>query len=334
MESQLGEDLRHLAASQPFTPDLEAIGHQAHKRHRRNTMFKVGGGAGVAAVAAAAVIVASAPQSVAPAPQAVAPAPAVVGGSPLTRLAASITAAPAALTGDSTVLVTHKTIGGRTMDTSYELFTDAGAHYPGGSKATLQSAVAHGANDANGMYAAVTKAALYAASGNLTSARTMMVNATGNCWGLGLSSAAQQAIWTKCTANSGVQAKLKANGVKSLPRPTGAALQNDINNAIWTNSEAALLSGASRPQVRAGVLRLLSTIPNVTVTKGVTNGQATYTIAGGAALFGGAAETLVVSVTTGLPVKETEAGSGKVPAAAQTFTVERTTLSAVKAGKF
>ena len=329
MESQLGADLHLLVAAQPFTPDLELIERRAKKRHRRNTMLKAGGGAGVvAAVAAAAVAIASGPQSTAPTV-----ARASTPASPLMTLAADITAAPA-VSGDSTVLITHKTIGGRSMDTVYELFTDGGAHYPGDSKATLRSAVVQGANDGGTMYTAVTKAAVYASSGNLTSARTMMVNATSNCWGLGLSAAAQQALWTKCTSSSAIQQKLKANGVKSLPRPTGAKLRNDIDNAIWTNSSAALLAGASRPQVRAGVLRLLSTIPDVTVTKTTTNGQATLTIAGGAALFGGAPETLVVNATTGLPVKEIEAASGKVPAAAQTFTVERTTLSAVKAGKF
>jgi hypothetical protein len=329
MESQLGADLRHLVAAQPFTPDLEAIGHQARKRHRRTTVLKAGGGAGVvAAVAATAIVVASAPQPAGPAV-----ARRTGSASPLMTLAANITAAPA-VSGDSTLLITHKTLGGRAIETVYELFTDTGAHYPGDSKATLRSAVVQGANDGGSMYTAVTKAAVYAASGDLTSARTKMVNATGNCWGLGLSSTAQQALWAKCTNSSALRQKLKANGVKSLPRPTGAALQNRINNAIWTNSNSALLAGASRPQVRAGVLRLLSTIPNVTVAKTVTNGHATLTITGGAALFGGAPETLVVNATTGLPVKETEAASGTVPAAAQTFAVERTTLGAVKAGKF
>src|SRR6202044_2386907 len=100
--------------------------------------------------------------------------------------------------------------------------------------------------------------------------------------------AQRQEIWAQgAVARAALE---KAKGMKApLTMPTGKTLQEDIDNSIWNNSMDALSAGAGNPQVREGVLRLLSTIPEVTVANSTTGGQPTLTLTAGSALFGGGA---------------------------------------------
>ena len=120
----------------------------------------------------------------------------------------------------------------------------------------------------------------------------------------------------------------------AIPMPTGKLLQSDIDNTLWTASTIALSWGAGNPQIRVGVLRLLSTIPHVSVAASTTDGQPTLTITAGSALFGGGGDqVLTVNAKTGIPVSSVESGGG-VPTAVQTDQVSRVTLADVRAGKF
>src|SRR4051794_11337307 len=57
---------------------------------------------------------------------------------------------------------------------------------------------------------------------------------------------------------------------------TAQATQTEIDdNRVWTTSLDVLAAGSGRPVVRAGVLKLLATVPSVTVTKGTHDGRAT-----------------------------------------------------------
>ena len=61
--------------------------------------------------------------------------------------------------------------------------------------------------------------------------------------------------------------------------------------------------GPAQPQVRAGVLRLLSTLPEVTVRSADINGEATLTLTATApALPADYQETLTINGTTGVPI--------------------------------
>ena len=51
LETRLGHDLRHLAASQPFTPDVEAIRLRARQRHRRGLAVRAATAAGATVLA-------------------------------------------------------------------------------------------------------------------------------------------------------------------------------------------------------------------------------------------------------------------------------------------
>jgi hypothetical protein len=116
--------------------------------------------------------------------------------------------------------------------------------------------------------------------------------------------------------------------------PSGKFLQEQINNTLWNQCSEALNWAGGNSRIRAGVLRLLSTIPRVTVAHSTTGGQPTLTITAGTSVFGpGSEEVLIVNATTGLPVSLVSTTPG-VSAATETFQVSRVTLAEIEAGKF
>ena len=128
---------------------------------------------------------------------------------------------------------------------------------------------------------------------------------------------------------------MRAKGIKTpLTMPTGKALQDDIDNSLWTASTIALSWGAGDPEIREGVLRLLSTLPEVTVANSAAGGQPTLTITAGGPLFGdGSDQVLTVNARTGIPISSVESGGG-LPTAVETSQVSRVTQAGIEAGKF
>jgi hypothetical protein len=326
-------------------PALAPVRGIARGRNRRRgalgTKGKIGIGAAVTAVtavaAAAAVVLAtsSAPQPAAPAAGSVPRAPVVT--SKLVTLAALIKANAGAQPGNASLVISKQVNGGKVMQVLYALYTDNGDMYTGDNKQTLVAAVASHSNLADGTNSAELAAARYAASGNLAAARVKMVDALPNCYALNLSGAAQKKAQDACWAAGAAQRNeiLKEKGVKApLKQPTGQALQDQISNTLWTASTIALSWGGASPQIREGVLRLLSTIPQVTVANSVTDGQASLTITAGPALFDGSSDqVLTVSAKTGMPISSVESGGG-LATAVETDQASRVTLAAVQAGKF
>ena len=332
METQLGHDLRQLASGQPFTPDLEAIGQRARQRHRRRTLAKAGIGAGIGAVAAGVAVALAATSTPPPAAPAVSASHAPAVTSPLVTLAARITASSGPLPGNATLIIRTQFEGGIPPQVSYNLYADSGAFYGGGDKKSLMEAVARHENMADGIDAREVAAARAAATGDLAAARVQMINASPNDLGLGLPPAARKKIWDKARAQANEILREKGAKVR-LPAnpPTGKALQGYEDNYLWNNSVNALSSGAGDPKVRAGVLRLLSTISAVTVTKSAT----VLTLTAGPEVFAGSGEqVLTVSATTGMPVKSVFPAEGNVPSDVQTFQVDRVTMAGIEAGKF
>jgi hypothetical protein len=192
--------------------------------------------------------------------------------------------------------------------------------------------VADNANQADGTNAREIAAARFAATGNLAAAVKQMVEALPNDYYDSL--AERKAIWAK-TAAAREQLE-KEKGMKTpIPMPTGRLLQQDIDNTLWTASTIVLSWGAGDPQIRVGVLRLLSTLPDVTVVDSTTNGQPTLTITAGPSLFGAGSgdQVLTVNARTGIPVSSVESGGG-LPTAVETDQVSRVTVADIEAGKF
>ena len=310
------------------------------RRRTFGTAGKVGIGAGIGAVAAAVAIVlvaTSAPRTAAPAGSSTGASTGLAAqppaaGSPLVTLAADIKATGSSVPGDASLAIVSQVIGGKLMQVYYGLYTDGGALYSGDDKKTLVSAVDEHANQADSVDTREVAAARYAATGNLTTARELMVNATPNWYALGQGTAARNAAWQKGEAQRAQI--MKEKGIKTpIKEPTGKALQADIDDSVWDNSIDSLTWGAANPEIRAGVLRLLSTLPEVTVAKSTTGGQPTLTLTAGAALLDGGKQVLTINAKTGMPITSVVT-LPQVATSVETYQVSRVTLAGVKAGKF
>jgi hypothetical protein len=321
------------------------FGRPRNRRGRLTARGKAGLGAGIAAIAAgaaaAALVLAAGPAAVPAVKHGAAPRAATVTNKPapskLMTLAALIKTSDPAVPGNASLAISTQVNGGKLMQVLYAVYTDDGRMYTGDSKQTLVAAIAQHANQADSTNAAEIAAAVYAADGDLATGRAKMVNALPNCFGVGLSPAAQKKFEAQCWAAGAATRRQieREKGIKTpLKMPTGQALQDDINNYLWTASTIALNWGGGNPQIRAGVLRLLSTIPQVTVADSTTGGQPTLTITAGTALFDNSGDqVLTVSAATGIPVSSVESGGG-LATAVETDHVSRVTLADIAAGKF
>jgi Sigma-70, region 4 len=302
------------------------------RRGALGTRGKVGVGVGIGAAAAAVVAIVLAVTSTPPPAAPAGSVPhALAATSKLVTLAALIGASDGSLPGNASLVISTQVNGGKLMQVVYALYTDSGNLYLGDDKKSLMTAVADHANLADGTNAREIAAARYAAVGDLATARVQMVDALPNDFFLTL--AARKKIWAAGAAAR--QALMREKGIKTpLEMPTGQALQNDINNYLWTASTIALSWGAGDPEIREGVLRLLSTIPEVAVANSTTGGQPTLTITAGPALFGGGSDqVLTVNARTGIPISSVESGGG-LPTAVETDQVSRVTLADIEAGEF
>jgi len=301
------QELPHAITPGPAGPDLAAAdvarGHRALGQRRRRRLAGVAGTAAAGAVAAVLAIT-SLPQPAAPARSA-SRAPATT--SPLMTLAARISASDVSQPGNATLEIVKNIIGGKLKSVYYGLYTDSGVLYSGDGKRTLMAAIAQHANLATIYDSRVQAAARYAATGDLATARARMIDATPPDAFIG-------------------RAALKKT-------PISQALQDQINNALWTNATYALNWAGGSSQTRAGTLRLLSSISAVTVVNSTTDGQPTLTLTAGPAVFGstGGDEVLIINATTGLPVSSV---SNPGPSAGvEDYRVSRVTLANIKAGK-
>jgi hypothetical protein len=331
-ETQLGHELRQLASGPPFTPDIEAIGRRARHRHRRGLALRGATATGAVVLAAGGLFTAVHGTGGTATGTTASQAPAA--NSKLTSLAAFVTASSGSLPGDASLVVTTKSLGGKQVEGDYFLYTDSGDIYSADSESGLPAAIAHHENIADGTEAREVAAASYAARGDLTTAREKMVNVTGGNLGLGLSPAERQKVWARSIAASREIFKEKGINPPAGP-PTGKALEEAVGNRIWISSMDALTAGAGNPEVRAGVLRLLATVPEVTVANSTTGGQPTLTLTAGSTLFdGGSPEVLTIDAKTGSPIKFSSPADGNVPSSVQTYKVSRVTLADIEADKF
>ncbi|GAA1266561.1 hypothetical protein Psi02_08180 [Planotetraspora silvatica] len=323
----------HEMAPVPGAAPMRRKSSSRTRNHRLGFLGKVGIGAGIGALAAAAAIVIVAPSTPQPGAPVGSTSQGPTGNIKLVSLATDIKASDGSLSGDASLVVNAQTVNGRSPYVTYSLYTDSGEYYVTDTQSALPAAIAGHDNLAEDVNAREVAAARFAATGDLDAARKQMVNATPNPFGLGLSPAEQKAAWDKALAE---EARiLKQKGVTTPPkRPTGKALQDLINNRVWIFSVDALSRGAANPKIRAGVLRLISTIPDVTVKDSTTGGQPTLTLTAGPALFGGSdVQVLTIDAKTGMPIRSEVGALGKKPSSVTTYKASRVTVADVKAGK-
>jgi hypothetical protein len=323
-EQHLGAALRDLVAEQPFTPDVSAIQHRVQRSRRCDRIVRGGIGVGVVAVAAvAAVGVAGAfPSRPAATAQAGGAHPAKTGvtdaRTPLVTLAADLAAQPQPA-GDATLVERETGAPGKASINVWDLYTDDGRYFFSQAEAGLPEQVRKNNDQGDGLFGLEVAAATDAVTGDLDTAALKMA-------------------WPSATP---VPAWLSAQ-VKTMS--TGGA---QIDNYVWEGSEDALIAGSGNPQVRAGVLRLVSALPDITVTHGTVDGQPTLTLTAGAAELGttgvdkanpkvevGPAyqEAITINADTGIPLGVASGPAGQVTGTVS-YVVTRVNLADIAAGK-
>jgi hypothetical protein len=336
-EQQLSAAFRDLVAEQPFTPDTSAIEQVARRARRRDRITR--GGVGVLAAAAAAAGVASAlPSTPAGTAQAggahpaSADAPTRTAGArpgpaatqpPLMRLAADVAAEPKPA-GDATLMERETTLTGQPTVKVWDLYADDGRYFFSQTKSGLPAQVKEDNTQGGGWNTREIAAAIFAVHGNLQDAALKMA-------------------WTNTTP---VPAWLSSQ-LKNISAPGGGG---QIDNYVWEGSEDALIVGSGNPQVRAGVLRLVSLLPDITVTHGTLDGQPTLTLTAGAAEFGSLPsvkdaaklklggqppyqEAITINADTGIPMKFVGGTPGHVDTTVN-YVVTRVSLADIAAAKF
>ena len=243
-------------------------------------------------------------------------AAAPTGRTILTRLASVVRAAPAPA-GDATLVIRSQFDGGGPPIVGADLYTDSGQYFYAPTESGLPAQVTAGNNQGEGMFAREIAAAEQAAgASNLTSAGHAMEYAPD----------------------------------PTAPDPGSSAI---TANWLWENSLDALSAGAGNPTVRAGVMRLISTLPEVKVMDTTVGGRpavqitatfpnaATCTTAACAekeALSkqpaGSYEEQLTLDAATGIPVSFAGGEVGQASPIRITYQVSRVSLAEVAQGHF
>jgi len=282
------------------------------KQHRRRVAARGGLAAGIAAgVAAVALVATSSGQSP------LAPAASNHVASPLVRLADYVSASPAP-TGDA-ALIARTTTGGGTSVTVYDLYTDSGQYFFSQTESGLAGQVSAQNNLGDGVFAREIAAAKLAATGDVQTAAQDMADAPDP---------SNRISPTQPADPAAIAAKEAVTG----PKIAGVSL---FDNWVWGNSQDALIAGSGDPQVRAGVLRILATLPDVTVTSGTSAGHATLVLTAGTHEVGaGSTEQLTVNATTGVPMSFASGVPGQAPSGTINYQVTRVTTSDIATGRF
>lgn len=301
------------------------------RRNRRTWAIWSTAGLGIAASAVAVTLV------IAPTAQPASPGRSTSGAAaashartPLMRLAAAITAKQTPLPGDATLIIrTQVNAAGQSTGGGADLYTDSGAYYYAAAESGLPEQIAEHNDTGGGGFARELAAARYAVHGDLSTARQRMAIAM-------LDPHLPKLTWRQQVAQ--IKAIDRAKHVKipiPVHPPTAAQQAATMDNEIWENSLDALQAGAGQPEVRAGVLRLLSTLPEVTVRSTNVNGAAMLTLTATApAMPANYQETLTIDGTTGVPVNFAGGVPGHRPDTTSTYRVSRVTVAAIVAGRF
>jgi hypothetical protein len=243
--------------------------------------------------------------------------------SPLTRLASYITATVRRQPGDATLVIRATTNTGQAPASSVDLYTDSGAYYWALTESGLPEQIAKHHDLGDGIFARELAAARYAVQGDLAMARKRMA---------GISSPVDAGWSARLLAM-----KAAALGIKPAPGQSLAATVNKVftDGYVWGGCLDALVAGSGNPQVRAGVLRLLSTVSGIIVTSATSDGQPTLVVGDVTQIRNGPyQQALTLNARTGVPINFTGGAVGKTPSVSIRYKVSRVTVAAIAAGKF
>jgi hypothetical protein len=195
----------------------------------------------------------------------------LAGAAVLNHLAAHIKAnATMQLPGDATLVLRTQSYPDGTSSSEADLYADNGEYFSTPTESGLPAAIADNANVGNGFTAREIKAALDAVNGNLATAakrwqrRPLTMASNRPNTGADIS-ALKQKIDAQTNLTAAQKAALLQKIVDEANSPSGQQASTD--NYIWMDSMDTLIEGAGNPDVRIGVLRILSTLSEVAVSE-------------------------------------------------------------------
>jgi hypothetical protein len=244
-------------------------------------------------------------------------APPKAEAAPLMKLAAKINQEPKPV-GDATlVLRSHSFPNGHDF-TGADLYLDNGEYYYGPTLDELKANAKADPTDQEGYQAAKAEREAAVAANTLDgdAARAKMIAATlapDN-------SAPKLTAADKAAAAKAVREKLAKAGRRITP----VSRRSQDNNRVWIGSMDALIEGAGDPQVRSGVMRLMTTMPEVKVTQG--DGTLTLTQTDFPDDY---TEALVVDDRTGVITKMIGGTAGQEPSVVVDYDIKRVTAADV-----
>jgi hypothetical protein len=248
--------------------------------------------------------------------------------SPLLRLADYVSTSTTP-PGDATLVARTTATGGQTV-TVYDLYADNGQYFFSRDESGLQAQVDAHHNLAGGLFAREIAAAKEAATGNVQQAGMDMAKAPDPNSKIDPN---QPADWGAAAAKLRL---LAAHGDKQAAAQLAAgagATGTLYDNWAWEDSQDALIAGSGDPQVRAGVLKILATLPGVTVTQGTFGGQPALVLTAGSQEVGaGYSEQLTINADTGVPIHFVGGPPSGTPATTVDYRVSRVTLANLPSG--
>jgi hypothetical protein len=246
-------------------------------------------------------------------------------GAPLVRLSSSVRHV-AAQPGDATLVLRRQVLADGETITGADLYLDNGDYYYAPTLAGLPAALAAHQTAAQGWIPRLTAAAVAALHLDIAQARAGMAKAA-----IDPSQPAPPAAPAQTDAQIAAAA-IKKEQLTGPSRSAKPATQEDLaNNWIWGNSLDALVAGGGRPDVRAGVLRLLASIPAVAVSQTTSEGRPALAL--DARVFAdNYEEHLVIDAETGIPLRFSGGVPGKAPGIVITYTVTRVTAADIAKG--
>jgi hypothetical protein len=301
-----------LQAAVALEGDPRVVEISSHTRRRRRSVgVRSGVVVGLAAAVAALAIIGTSPVQTTKVPSA-----SNHSSTLLIRLAADVSTSPTPI-GNAEV-VARTTNGGGQSVTVYDLYADNGEYFFSQTASGLAGQVSSDNNQAGGLFAREIAAAKLAATGDVQTAAQNMADAANP----------NNVVSPTQTASSAADAAAKAAA-------TGQAQGGNLyDNYVWENSQDAIIASSGEPQVRAGVLQILATLPGVTVTSSTSGGQPTLVLSAGTPELGsGYGEQLTINATTGIPMSFASGTPGQAPSGTISYQVSRVTTSDIAAGK-
>jgi hypothetical protein len=252
-------------------------------------------------------------------------------------------ASDAAPIGDATLVLRTQSYPNSPAMTGADLYADNGDYYYATALSGLPAAIKanetvnSGSSDQEVRDIDAAKAAL---TGPIDAAREQMSTANLDP---GVKPQTIDPHETIAQETAGVPAAMRQQLEQKLKQVQANDAAQDVqsemtqeNGMIWDNSMDALLAGAGDPQVRAGVLKLLATVPQIQATQSTLDGQPTLDLTASllSSKSGIYQEQLILNANTGIPLEMIGGNVGQTPSVTVDYTISRVTVSSIENGTY